>query len=465
MKRIFLFYILIFFFSKTAFADPLYLSLDEALKIGLESNHDYKIAALKEKESKERVSKVWSELMPVVESEASITRQYGESGFLSLSDGEDSIKFVQLKFGINPGVFYNSLQAAEKSYIISKEDVRRIRSEISFVVIQSYFDLLLTEELIKLHRESAVLLGINLKDVENMYKLGSVPKFELLQAQVQLLNHEPEIFSAESKNRVAIEHFNYVLGSEENKYAARGDILEMDVKKVPLKNMDKKIDQLISLAIKSRPEVEQLRKKIEVATHLKEAYSSYYIWPSFFLGGYYGISKPYPNEIDSSITTPFGTMTPDLSSVTGKEEWQRNWQVRFSASYRWGSLFSTDTVRSLEREESIKINQAKEELEKFKRAISVNINSSYSKLIAAYLTIQSQKENVKTAQEGLRIARESYKEGVIKNSDLLAAELSLTKARTLYINALYSYYVALAELKRDSGVEDENIILGEVYED
>lgn len=241
MKRIFLFYILMFLFSKTAFADPLYLSLDEALKIGLENNHDYKIAALKEKESKERVSKVWSELMPVVESEASITRQYGESGFLSLSDGEDSIKFVQLKFGINPGVFYNSLQAAEKSYIISKEDVRRIRSEISFVVIQSYFDLLLTEELIKLHRESAVLLGINLKDVENMYKLGSVPKFELLQAQVQLLNHEPEIFSAESKNRVAIEHFNYVLGSEENKYAARGDILEMDVKKVPLKNMDKKL--------------------------------------------------------------------------------------------------------------------------------------------------------------------------------------------------------------------------------
>ena len=130
-----------------------------------------------------------------------------------------------------------------------------------------------------------------------------------------------------------------------------------------------------------------------------------------------------------------------------------------------GISFPTDTVRSLEREESIKINQAKEELEKFKRAIAVSINSSYSKLIAAYLTIQSQKENVKTAQEGLRIARESYKEGVIKNSDLLAAELSLTKARTLYINALYSYYVALAELKRDSGVEDENIILGEVYED
>jgi hypothetical protein len=51
----------------------------------------------------------------------------------------------------------------------------------------------------------------------------------LLQAQVQLLNHEPEIFSAESKNRVAIEHFNYVLGSEENNMLPEVYILEMDV--------------------------------------------------------------------------------------------------------------------------------------------------------------------------------------------------------------------------------------------
>jgi hypothetical protein len=38
--------------------------------------------------------------MPVVESEASITKAIWRKWILSLSDGEDSIKFVQLKFGI-----------------------------------------------------------------------------------------------------------------------------------------------------------------------------------------------------------------------------------------------------------------------------------------------------------------------------------------------------------------------------
>jgi len=89
----------------------------------------------------------------------------------------------------------------------------------------------------------------------------------------------------------------------------------------------------------------------------------------------------------------------------------------------------------------------------------VSINSSYSKLLTACMTIKSQKENVKTAEEGLRIARESYRAGVIKNSELLASELALTSAKTSYINALYSYYVAMAELKKETGIEDENIIL------
>ena len=77
------------------------------------------------------------------------------------------------------------------------------------------------------------------------------------------------------------------------------------------------------------------------------------------------------------------------------------------------------------------------------------------------MTITSQKENVKTAEEGLRIARESYRAGVIKNSELLTSELALTSAKTSYINALYTYYVALAELKKETGIENDNIILEE----
>ncbi len=442
-------------------AEPAGITVDEAVKIALESNHDYRIAELRTREADEKVNAVWGQLMPVLESEASVMRQYAENGFMSLSDGQADIKFIQMKFGINPGVFYNSLQASKKSYSASKEDLRRIKSEVEYSVIRSYFDLLLADEMIGLKKESLEVLKVNLKDVKNMYGTGTVPKFEVLQAQVRMMNLEPELFNAESGSRVALEMFNHRLGGGRNLYTVNKEVLKGEVKPVICIEPDKQIDMLTSVALKNRPEVIQIRKKIEIAEHSENVYSSYYLWPSFSVGGYYGMTKLDPNGIDSTIATPMGPITPDFSGISGSDQWQNTWQVKVAATYRWGALFPSDSLRAQEREERLKVKEGEQELARLRSAISVSINSSYSKLLTAYLTIKSQRENVKTAEEGLRIARESYRAGVIKNSELLSSELALTSAKTSYINALYSYYVALAELKKETGIEDEKIILEE----
>ncbi|HPJ41862.1 MAG TPA: TolC family protein [Spirochaetota bacterium] len=442
-------------------AEPAGITVDEAVRIALESNHDFKIADLRTRESEERVNAVWGQLMPVLESEASVLRQNAESGFMSMSDGQSDIKFIQMKFGINPGIFYNSLQASKKSYSASKEELRRIKSEVEYNVIKSYFDLLLADEMTVLKKESLEVLKVNLKDVKNMYGTGTVPKFEVLQAQVRMMNQEPELFSAESGGRVALEMFNHRLGGGRKLYTVNKEVLKGEVKPVLCNDPDRQIDMLTSVALKNRPEVIQIRKKIEIAEHTENAYSSYYLWPSFSVGGYYGMTKLEPNAIDATFSTPLGQVTPDLSGISGTDDWQNTWQVRVAATYRWGALFPADSVRAREREERLKVKEGEQELARLRSAISVSINSSYSKLLTAYMTINSQRENVKTAEEGLRIARESYRAGVIKNSELLASELALTSAKTSYINALYSYYVSLAELKRETGLEDEKIILEE----
>lgn len=440
-------------------ARPAAISLDEAVRIALDGNHDYRIAELRARESGERVDAVWGQLMPVLESEASMTRQYAENGPMSMSDGQADIKFIQMRFGINPGVFYNSLQASKKSYSASREELRRVKSDVEFSVIKSYFDLLLADEIIGLRKNSIEVLKANLGDVKNMYGAGAVPKFEMLQAQVQLMNQEPELFRAESGSRVALEMFNYTLGSRRNAFTVKRDILDAEVKPVECTDPDRKIDMLTSVALRNRPEVIQVRRKIEAAEHSENIYSSYYLWPSFSVGGYYGMTKLAPNEINSTISTPFGPIKPDFSAISGTDEWQNTWQVRVAATYRWGALFPTDSVRAQEREERLKMKEGEEELARLRSAISVSINSAYSKLLTAHMTINSQRENVKTAEEGLRIARESYRAGVIKNSELLSSEFALTSAKTSYINALYSYYVALAELRKETGIEDDMVIL------
>ena len=151
----------------------------------------------------------------------------------------------------------------------------------------------------------------------------------------------------------------------------------------------------------------------------------------------------------------------EMTSVTGNREWQDTWQVRAAATYRWSSLIPADTSRARAREENQRKNEMNEKLTDLKRATAIAVRSHHGRLCAAYDSIILQKKNIETADEGLRIARESYRAGVIRNSDLLSAELSLTLARTSYIKALYDYSINTAALCRESGADVTAILFRE----
>jgi outer membrane protein len=437
---------------------PEKVSMERAVQIAFENNQDYKIALLKEKEAGEKVDAAWGQLWPVLESEASAMRQKAENGFMSMSDGQNEIRFVQLKFGLNPGIFYHSLRASQDASKIAKEDMRRIKASVEHSVVKGFFDVLVAGEIVKLQQESIDVLNTNLRDVQNMYKTGTVPKFELLQAALELHKHEPMLLEAKNNKKLALDMFNFTLGSDKLEFEPDDAILRDESMKSPAGGSSKE-EYLITTALKNRPELVQLEKKRSLTEHSKNINSSYYLWPTFSIGGYYGKTQYLPNS--TQVAGPMGT-TIDLSNISGTDEWQNTWQIRVAATYRWGAISPADPTRAAEREEKLKIKEAEEELLKLKRLIGISIKSNYSKLITSHLIIKSQKENVTTAEEGMRVAKESYRAGIIKNSELLSVELSLNNARTSYINAIYGYYVSLAELKKEIGINDERIIMEDI---
>jgi len=437
------------------------ISLEDAIVMAKQNNHDYKIAVRRQKADHEKVNQAWGTLLPVIESEASLLRQGANSGFLSMSDGQYDIKLVQVKFGINPGMFYNALQMSRKAYTASTEDVRWIKSEIEFNVIESYFNLILAEEMITIRKDTVRLLQENLKDVSSLYKTGSVPKYELLQAQVHLKSQEPLLLEAENRYRLAQEMFNYQLGLDERTYTADREIIEKNTYRIAEKDIDDFVRRVGGAAMKNRPEIIQLKMKKEIAGHMKNINDSYYLWPTFMVGGYYGFNKALPTATEAYLPTSNGGIGyMDLSKIAGDGKWQPNWQVRIAATYRWSALIPADSTRAQAREARERMKEAEEEISKVKRLVVISIKSSYSNLLTSYQTIYSHKENVEKAKEGLRIAQESYRAGVIKNSELFGAQVALTQAQAGYINAINSYYQSLAKLRKDIGVEDESIIFG-----
>lgn len=126
------------------------IELQEAIAIALQKNHDYKIALRQQKAAEEKINQAWSQLYPALESEASMARQWAPHGFLSLSDGQYDLKLLQVKFGVNPGAFYESLLMSRKGYKAAVEEVRRTRNTIANNVIKAYFNILLAEDMIVL---------------------------------------------------------------------------------------------------------------------------------------------------------------------------------------------------------------------------------------------------------------------------------------------------------------------------
>jgi outer membrane protein len=443
------------------------IGLEDAIVMAKRDSHDLKIALQRQKGDQEKMNQAWGMLLPVIESQASMARQGADSGFMSMSDGQYDIKVVQVKFGINPGMFYNALQMSRKAYTASTEDVKRVKSEIEYNVIESYFNLILAEEMITIRKDTIVLLQENLKDVTSLYKTGSVPRYDLLQAQVQLKSQEPLLIEAENRYRLALDMFNFQLGLDETTYRADRSIVDKDAYRAAEKDIDAFIQRVGGIALKNRPEIVQLRMKKEIAGHMKNMNDSYYLWPTFMVGGYYGFSKALPTATEAFLPTrdvgspaEYGVGYMDLSKIAGDGKWQQNWQVVLAATYRWSALLPFDSTRAQAREAKARGLEADEELAKVRRLITISIKSSYSNLLTSRQAIQSHRENVEKAKEGLRIARESYRAGVIKNTELLGAQMALTQARAGYINGVNSYYQSLAKLRKDIGTDDDAIIFG-----
>lgn len=437
------------------------IRIDDAIALAKQNNHDYKIARHRQKADSEKVNQAWGTLLPVIESQAAFVRQGADSGFLSMSDGQYDIRLVQVKFGINPGMFYNALQMSRKAYTASTEEVKRIKGDIEFNVIESYFNCILAEEMISIRKDTVKLLQENLKDVTNMYKTGSVPKYELLQAQVHLKSQEPLLLEAENSYRLAQEMLNYQLGLDERTYTADRGILKKDDYRIAEDDIDAFVRRVGGVAMTNRPEIIQLKMKKEIAGHMKNINESYYLWPTFMVGGYYGFNKGFPVATEAYLPVTNGNVGyMDLSKIAGDGKWQPNWQVQIAATYRWSALLPFDSTRAQARESKERMKETEEEILKVKRLITISIKSSYSNLVTSCRTITSHRENVEKAKEGLRIARESYRAGVIKNSELIGAQVPLTQAQAGYINAVNTYYQSLAKLKKDIGVEDDGIIFG-----
>jgi outer membrane protein TolC len=305
------------------------------------------------------------------------------------------------------------------------------RNAIDLVVAtvrQQFYLVLLNRALIGVQEESVKLLKSQLQDQQNRFEAGTVPRFNVLQAQVALSNQYPFLIAAQNNYRIAQLQLAKTLGLDFD--PARGDAAPLEaVGELQYQPRHMLLAQAIALAKERRPFLKQQKAIVlSNAEQVRVARSGYF--PQ--------INATGGTEVRSSA---FSDNPRDVSSgyifgATG------TWAI-----WDWGATYGAVKQANAILEES------KITLDDAGRQVELEVQQSDSNLKQSAELVHATEESVGQAEEALRLATARLSAGAGTQLEVLDSRVQVTQAQSNRLQALYNYSTALAEFDRVTATE------------
>ena len=291
-----------------------------------------------------------------------------------------------------------------------------------------FYLVLLDRALIGVQEESVKLLQSQLQDQQNRFEAGTVPRFNVLQAQVALSNQFPQLIAARNNYRIAQLQLAKTMGLDFDPNRGDGPPLEAigELVYIP-RNIP--LPKAIEIAKEHRPFI-----KAQKATVLSNRAQVGVARSGFFpqvsaTAAYEGRSSPISEDIHS---------VRQGYVLGGSGSW---------AIWDWGQTYGRFKQAKALLEES------KITLDDFVRQVELEVQQAYSNLVQGKELIQSQEKNVEQANEALRLASARLGAGAGTQLEVLDARVQLTTAQSTRLQALYTYNAAVAEFDRATATE------------
>jgi outer membrane protein TolC len=321
------------------------------------------------------------------------------------------------------------LSSVRTARLIKQAAMMRYETAVADEVLevqQAYFAVLLSQEQIAVHEASVRLLERELSDTTRRFEAGTVPRFNVLRAEVELANAKPKLSRARNQLRVSKNVLSNRLGLEIPAEALEDIPLQLSGK---LEALPEQIDltRAIATGLGNRRELGVLKANRKLRTEdVITAKSGYK--PSiqgFF--GYDAHSSMFSTTLDEEV-----------------HGWMSGVELRW---YIFDGLLTQGKVREARAKEEL----AGVELEDMGRTIELQVRTAHSRFIEAHEVLDSQMKVLEQAQEALRLATTRSEAGAGTQLDVLSAQTALTEARSTHVAALHDYAVARAQLEHAMG--------------
>src|SRR5947208_7867263 len=305
---------------------------------------------------------------------------------------------------------------------------RNVLDQLIATVKTQFYQIVVNRELVSVNEQSVHLLEAQLKDQQNRFEAGTVPRFNVLQAEVALYNQLPLLITAQNNLRIAKIVLAKTLGLDFQPRRGESPPLEV-VGEMPYIPRTISLANAIELGKERRPFLKQARANVLNQKEQVRAAAGQWLPTITTTGG------------GEWISSPTNSSWHDIS---------KGWIAQVQGSL---PIWDSGAIAGQVIQQRALLFEAKNTYDDDVRQVELEVQTAYSNLQQNQELIKSQEKNVEQAEEALRLAKARLDAGAGTQLDVLNAQVQLLTAQSTRLQALFGYNSSLAEFDRVTGAQ------------
>jgi len=318
------------------------------------------------------------------------------------------------------GFTQNLVESADMAARAQEQDVNGRRAVVIVNVQRTYFNSLKRRRLVQIAEETVRERGTIKFQIEQFYRKQLKSKLDLNLVQVELTNAQSQLVRARNDLKASFADLNRAMGIAGPEDYILED-LPVDVR--TLRSMEALISESLS-----HPELKKAKELVaSAAARLRATKRQYLPTVSAFAsaGDYHAFDS------DRKVSEGGWWTAAGMISVP---------------------LFTGFLIENQVREASAQQVAAEAGSMNIEQALTQQVTNAYLDTITFAQQIKLAEEQVMTAREALRLAKERYKLGLANVVEVTQSEVALTAAQTRLADSQYDYKIAEVTLAYAAGL-------------
>jgi len=305
---------------------------------------------------------------------------------------------------------------------------RNVLDQLLATVKTQFYQVVVNRELIKVQEQSVHLLETQLKDQQNRFEAGTVPRFNVLQAEVALYNQLPQLITAQNNYRISNLTLAKTIGLDFQPRRGENPPLEV-VGEMPYIPRTINLADAIEIGKQRRPFLKQARAN--VLNQLQQV-------------------RATAGQLLPTITTTGGGEWVSSPTNSSWHDISKGWIAQVQGSM---PIWDSGAIYGQVQQQRALLSETKITYDDDVRQVELEVQTAYSNLQQNRELIKSQEKNVEQAEEALRLAKARLDAGAGAQLDVLNAQVQLLTAQSTRLQALFGYNSSLADFDRATGAQ------------